>query len=379
RNWYYFTWLSGDFNVEQHVHMLDVCIWAMGDKYPVKAIGTGGRIQRNAPEFGNIYDHFAVTYTFENGVPFVATCRQQSGCRNEISAIVHGTEGRAEFSTTGSQIVKPNGEVLRDQTKHKNHYQIEHDELFAAIRAGKPINNGEYMSNSTLLAINPHTFSKLPYDPDKSFKPVSGFLGSSLVMAVNAEKVAANNLQDFVGWARTVPGGVSYASFTAGNSSHFAGVILNQKANLNMVHVPFNGTPPAVQSLLAGNVQAAFLPLLAVKPHVDAGKVKVLAISTPKRSELLPNVPTFTEQGFPDMEIYIWAGLSAPANTPDAAISRLQAEFAKALNSPEIRQKWAAIDFQPLPMSPAEFRTFVQTDSRRWAEAVRISGFKATE
>jgi len=153
RNWYYFTWLSGDFNVEQHVHMLDLCIWAMGDKYPAKAVATGGRIQRNAPEFGNIYDHFAVTYMYENGVPFLATCRQQGGCKNDISAIIHGTEGRAEFSTRGSQIVKASGEVLRDKTVHKDHYQIEHDELFASIRNGKPINNGVYMSNSTLLAI----------------------------------------------------------------------------------------------------------------------------------------------------------------------------------------------------------------------------------
>jgi len=153
RNWYYFTWLSGDFNVEQHVHMLDLCIWAIGDKYPAKAIATGGRIQRNAPEFGNIYDHFAVTYMYENGVPFIATCRQQSGCKNDISAIVHGTEGRAEFSTRGSQIVKANGDVLKDKTTYKDHYQIEHDEFFAAIRSGKPINNGVYMANSTLLAI----------------------------------------------------------------------------------------------------------------------------------------------------------------------------------------------------------------------------------
>jgi predicted dehydrogenase len=153
RNWYYFTWLSGDFNVEQHVHMLDLCIWAMNDKYPVKAIATGGRSQRTGPEFGNIYDHFSVTYMYENGVPFNATCRQQTGCKNDISAIIYGTEGRAEFTTRGSQIVKNNGEVLVDKTQHKDHYQIEHDELFASIRAKKPLNNGVYMSNSTLLAI----------------------------------------------------------------------------------------------------------------------------------------------------------------------------------------------------------------------------------
>lgn len=236
------------------------------------------------------------------------------------------------------------------------------------------------LTNTSMLAINPHTFSKLPYDAEKTFKPVTGFLGASLVLAVNAAKVPASTLKDFIAWNKTNPaGGVSYASFTAGNSSHFAGVILNKRAGIDMVHVPYNGTPPAVQGLLAGDVQAAFLPLLAVKPHVESGKVKVLAISTPKRSELLPGVPTFTEQGFPDLEIYIWSGISAPAATPDAIVSRINAEFVKALQSPEIVQKWRAIDFEPMPMSPKQYHDYVQADSKRWAEAVKISGFKASE
>jgi len=236
------------------------------------------------------------------------------------------------------------------------------------------------LTNTSMLAINPHTFAKLPYDAEKSFKPVTGFLGASLVLAVNAEKVPAKTLKEFVTWAKNPPaGGVSYASFTAGNSSHFAGVLLNKRAGLDMIHVPFNGTPPAVQNLVGGQVHAAFLPLLAVKPQVEAGKVRVLAISTPKRSPLLPQVPTFTEEGYPDLEIYIWSGISAPANTPDVLIERLNAEFNAALNTEEIRQKWRAIDFEPLPMTPAQYRTFVETDSKRWAEAVRISGFKASE
>jgi len=236
------------------------------------------------------------------------------------------------------------------------------------------------LTNTSMLAINPHTFSKLPYDAERSFKPITGFLGASLVLAVNAASVPANNLKEFIAWAKShPPGGVSYASFTAGNSSHFAGVILNKRAGLDMVHVPYNGTPPAVQNLVGGQVQAAFLPLLAIKPHVESGKVKVLAISTPTRSPLLPGVATFTEQGFPDLEIYIWSGLSAPAATPDAVIARLNAEFNKALNTPEIQQKWRAIDFEPLPMTPAQYRAFVLADSKRWAEAVKLSGFKASE
>lgn len=235
------------------------------------------------------------------------------------------------------------------------------------------------LSNTSMMTINPYTFAKLPYDPEKSYKPVTGFLGASLVLAVNAANVPANNVKEFVAWAKTQSGGVSYASFTAGNSSHFAGVIMNQRTGLNMVHVPFNGTPPAVQNLLGGQVQAAFLPLMAVKSHVESGKIKVLALTSPQRSPLLPNVGTFTEQGLPDLEIYIWSGLSAPAGTPDAIINKLQTEFSKVLKSQTIIEKWRAIDFEPLPFTSAEFQTFTRNDAKRWQEAVKISGFKASE
>lgn len=235
------------------------------------------------------------------------------------------------------------------------------------------------LSNTSMLTINPYTFSKLPYDPEKSFRHVTGFLGASMVMAVNAAQVPANNLKEFIAWTKANPGKVSYASFTAGNSSHFAGVILNQRAGLDMVHVPFNGTPPAVQNLIGGQVQAAFLPMLAVKPHMESGRVKVLALTTPNRSPLIPAVPTFKEEGFPDMEIYIWSGLSAPAGTPDAVVQRVQAAFARALKSQVIIDKWRAVDFHPLPFTSAEFEAFIRADAKRWQEAVRISGFKANQ
>ena len=234
------------------------------------------------------------------------------------------------------------------------------------------------LSNTSMLTINPHTFSKLPYDAEKSFKPVSNFLGSAMVMAVHAS-VPANNLREFIDWAKPQGNKVSYASFTAGNSSHFAGVILNQKAGLNMTHVPFNGTPPAVQNLVGGQVNAAFLPLLAVKPHLEAGRVKVLAVTSPTRSQLMPAVATFREQGIPDLEIYIWAAVSAPAGTPDAVIASVNRELVKALRAQEVKDKWRAMDFETLPSTPEELARFVAADFKRWGDAVRLSGFKASE
>ncbi|MCP4784029.1 MAG: Gfo/Idh/MocA family oxidoreductase [Fuerstiella sp.] len=150
RNWYYFTWLSGDFNVEQHVHYLDVCAWVM-DEYPVKAIGMGGRQVRTEAKFGNIFDHHSVAYEFENGARFFSNCRQQSGCKNNMSAYALGSKGRAEVSERRLEIA--NQTTWRFDQKVKNMYQVEHDEMFAGIRAGTPLNNGKYMAHSTMLAI----------------------------------------------------------------------------------------------------------------------------------------------------------------------------------------------------------------------------------
>ena len=154
RNWYNFTWLSGDFNVEQHVHILDVCAWLMKDRYPVKAIGMGGRAALSGPEYGQIYDHFGVVYEYDDGARLISNCRQQPGCKNDISAHVLGTRGSAELTErrNGLRIQAKESPWLYNGPKNEM-YQTEHDELFAAIRSGKPINNGEYMAHGTLLAI----------------------------------------------------------------------------------------------------------------------------------------------------------------------------------------------------------------------------------
>ena len=154
RNWYNFTWLSGDFNVEQHVHFLDVCAWLMGDRYPVKAVGMGGRQALTGPEYGQIYDHFSVNYEYEGGAKLISNCRQQPGCKSEISAQVLGTKGRADLTerAKGLRIASGGSTWVYEGPKNQM-YVTEHEELFAGIRAGRPVNNGEYMARSTLLAI----------------------------------------------------------------------------------------------------------------------------------------------------------------------------------------------------------------------------------
>jgi predicted dehydrogenase len=153
RNWYNFTWLSGDFNVEQHVHFLDVCAWVMKDEYPISAVGMGGKQVRVAPEDGHIYDHFSVVYEYANGVKLFSNCRQQKGCKNDISAHVMGTKGRAMLSERRKGLAIHTGSDWYYNGPKNQMYQTEHDELFASVRSGRPINNGVYMSRSTLLAI----------------------------------------------------------------------------------------------------------------------------------------------------------------------------------------------------------------------------------
>jgi predicted dehydrogenase len=154
RNWYNFTWLSGDFNVEQHVHYLDVCAWLMKDQYPVKAVGMGGRQVLTEPEYGQIYDHFSVTYEYADGAKLVSNCRQQPHCKNEMSTHVAGTRGRGLLAERRNGLqIKTKGATWTYDGPENEIYQTEHDELFASIRHGKPINNGEYMARSTLLAI----------------------------------------------------------------------------------------------------------------------------------------------------------------------------------------------------------------------------------
>jgi predicted dehydrogenase len=163
RNWLYFTWLSGDFNVEQHIHSLDKVAWVMNDEYPVKAVGLGGRQSRTQPEFGHIFDHHSVVYEYKNGMKAFSYCRQQPGnIKHDVSDHIWGSKGVCHIETSrptrGGFSIKPHGGKawayrLSDSSKDPGMYQNEHNELIASIRSGKPINNGDYMTKSSLMAI----------------------------------------------------------------------------------------------------------------------------------------------------------------------------------------------------------------------------------
>jgi predicted dehydrogenase len=161
RNWLYFTWLSGDFNVEQHIHSIDKMAWAMQNEYPVRAVGSGGRQVRTDPLYGNIFDHHTVVYEYANGVKLFSACRQQVGCAGDVSDHIMGSKATCHVEATFPPrvtITKGKERIWQSASPgrkgpRENMYQTEHDELFASIREGKPINNGEWMAKSTLMAI----------------------------------------------------------------------------------------------------------------------------------------------------------------------------------------------------------------------------------
>jgi predicted dehydrogenase len=155
RNWYYYAWLSGDFNVEQHIHSLDKAAWAMKDVYPIRAVGLGGRQVRTEAEFGHIFDHHAVAYEYENGTRLFSFCRQQAGCAPDTSDHFMGSKGNCDVIASFPPRVKitGHGAWVSKREDDGDMYQIEHDELFASIRRGEPINDGEWMARSTLLGI----------------------------------------------------------------------------------------------------------------------------------------------------------------------------------------------------------------------------------
>lgn len=183
RNWYYYNWLSGDFIVEQSVHSIDMMSWAMGDELPIRATGTGGRQVRVDPVYGNIFDHFAIEFEYENGAKGFHFTRQQAGTSNRNSVDVLGTDGNAIINI-GSKYEITGKNKWRYDGKKNNMYQTQHDELFAAIREGKPINDGEWMANSTMLAI---------------WARMAGYSGQTISweQAINSNQVLGPKIEDY--------------------------------------------------------------------------------------------------------------------------------------------------------------------------------------
>jgi tripartite-type tricarboxylate transporter receptor subunit TctC len=224
------------------------------------------------------------------------------------------------------------------------------------------------------LAINTLLFARLPYDPRHDLAPITQLVTQPSALAVNGD-LKVGSVAELVALLRRAPGKYNYASIGNGSLSHLAMEAIAQKSGTQIVHVPYPGSPAAVTAILRGDVQMGCLPAISVTPQAAAGKLKILAVSTARRSPHLPDVPTLKESGI-DVEADAWNGLIAPARTPEGIILKIQREVAEAIQSPAIRGKLAAQLMEPVGGTPAEFRARIEGEIVRWAPVIRAAGVR---
>ena len=261
---------------------------------------------------------------------------------------------------------------------------LEHRAGAAGRIAAETVKNAEpdghtlLLGPASVMTIFPSAYGKLNYDPIKDFAPIVNAASFELALVVH-QSVPANNLAEFIAWAKTQGNKLSFASYGAGTPSHFLGEMLNRAAGLQMLHVPYRGSTPARQDVMGGTVQAYFDTVGGAITMQPTGRVKVLATSGAKRSPPMPGVPTFTEMGFPDVQASAWFGYFAPVKTPKPVLDKLRAEFMKAVNTREVRQQLLVNGMYPVGDGPEQLTRTLQADTARWAQVVKATNFKAAD
>ena len=230
--------------------------------------------------------------------------------------------------------------------------------------------------NVPLLVQTPHLFSKMSYDPLQDLTPVIDVNNSPLWLAVSTARTQARTFQEFMAEARRKPREFSYASIGPGSSGHLLGNTLNEANHLEMVHVPFKGSTPATLALVGGEINTVFLDYVTLKPHVDSGKVRLLAVTGTRRSPMTPDVPTLAELGYPGFETNVWGGLFVSSKTPPEIVERLNAHSRAILAQPELSAKWRELGYEVGGLPQAQFAALVRAEYDRWGGMIRKAGVK---
>lgn len=229
------------------------------------------------------------------------------------------------------------------------------------------------MLDASSFAVNPSLFAKLPYDSDKAFKPIGVIALFPNVLLVNPG-VAATSVKELVALAKVKKDAVSYASSGNGSAQHLAGAMFESAAGVDMLHVPYKGGAPALNDVIGGQVPVFFGNLASTLQHVQAGKLKPLAVTSAKRSPILPTVPTMAEAGVAGYEVYEWNALFAPAGTPDAVVTKLAAALQKTLDSPDVKARIAQLGGEIQTAKPDAAQLFVRQQTTLWAKLVKERG-----
>ncbi len=232
------------------------------------------------------------------------------------------------------------------------------------------------MGNIGTQSINPSLYKKLPYKPDTAFAPVTLVAELPLVLLVNPS-VPAKTPKELIALAKSKPGELNYSTSGSGGSMHLAAVLFENASGTQMMHVPYKGGGPALQDLIGGHVNVSFATILESSSHVRSGKLRALAVTSEKRSPALPDVPTLAESGLPGFNSASWIGLLAPAKTPQPVVEKIAADVKAVLADPEVNKRLLEQGATPMAMTPAQFKTLIDTDRERYAKIIKEKNITA--
>ena len=230
-----------------------------------------------------------------------------------------------------------------------------------------------FMGTVGTHAINQSLYKKMPFDPIKDFAPLSRVAMVPNLLVANPSQ-PYKNVKEMIAYAKANPNKINFGSSGNGSSIHLSGELFKQMAGVDMQHVPYRGSAPAVSDLLGGQISVMFDNMPSAIPHVKGGKLRALAVTTAKRSPALPDVPTIAEAGVPGYEATSWFGLLAPAETPAPIVAKLNASILKALADPEVKKKLAEQGAEPYGEKPEQFAAFIQAETTKWGKVVKDSG-----
>ena len=233
-----------------------------------------------------------------------------------------------------------------------------------------------FMANNSTHGSNPAVYAKLPYDAVNDFAPV-GFVASVPYVLVVDPSLPVKNVQELIALAKSKSGKLNYASAGNGSTHHFCGELLKSMSGIDILHIPYKGSPPAITGLLGGEVSLMFANVADIGSQIKAGKVRPLAVTTAKRAASLPEVPTMSEAGLPGFEIVSWFGLLAPAGTPAPIVARLNAETVKVLERPDVKAALANQGLEVAPGTPEQFAAHIKSEIAKFTKIGKAAGIKA--
>ena len=233
-----------------------------------------------------------------------------------------------------------------------------------------------FMTTSGISAINPFLYAKMPFDPMKDLAPVAALVSLNNVLVVHPS-VKANSVSELVAMAKAQPGAITYASSGSGTSIHMSGEMLKHLAGINMTHIPYKGSAPALTDLMGGEVMIMLDNIPSALPHIKSGKLRALATTGAKRDPLLPDLPTIAEAGVAGYESGVWFGLAVPAGTPRDIIAKLNAEAVKGTKSPEFVKRMTELGYNIIGSTPEQMTESLRNEVTRWGPIVKASGAKA--